>query len=177
MPGGTAYRGLPCGCARPGDSGGYSGDLWMRRRGPRCGLGSRISRRVAGGEFGAEAGEDLAGFGGGEVADAGADVEGENAGVGRALDADRFGDVVGDLGADGDAGDVAFDGFAGFVEGGGADVDGLVEDVRLLPREGAEEDSGFGGRAGAELGNGERSEERRVGKECRSRWSPYHQKK
>src|SRR3712207_6975871 len=24
------------------------------------------------------------------------------------------------------------------------------------------------------LGRGERSEERRVGKECRSRWSPYH---
>src|SRR5262245_64175819 len=24
---------------------------------------------------------------------------------------------------------------------------------------------------------GERSEERRVGKECRSRWSPYHEKK
>ena len=24
------------------------------------------------------------------------------------------------------------------------------------------------------LGLGERSEERRVGKECRSRWSPYH---
>ena len=24
------------------------------------------------------------------------------------------------------------------------------------------------------LGNAERSEERRVGKECRSRWSPYH---
>ena len=24
------------------------------------------------------------------------------------------------------------------------------------------------------LVNGERSEERRVGKECRSRWSPYH---
>ena len=23
-------------------------------------------------------------------------------------------------------------------------------------------------------GNGSRSEERRVGKECRSRWSPYH---
>ena len=23
-------------------------------------------------------------------------------------------------------------------------------------------------------GNGKRSEERRVGKECRSRWSPYH---
>ena len=26
----------------------------------------------------------------------------------------------------------------------------------------------------AELQNVERSEERRVGKECRSRWSPYH---
>src|SRR5256885_12185856 len=25
-----------------------------------------------------------------------------------------------------------------------------------------------------ELTNGQRSEERRVGKECRSRWSPYH---
>ena len=24
------------------------------------------------------------------------------------------------------------------------------------------------------LGSGRRSEERRVGKECRSRWSPYH---
>src|SRR6266571_5712530 len=28
-----------------------------------------------------------------------------------------------------------------------------------------------------DTGRGERSEERRVGKECRSRWSPYHQKK
>ena len=27
---------------------------------------------------------------------------------------------------------------------------------------------------GAGLGSGFRSEERRVGKECRSRWSPYH---
>ena len=26
----------------------------------------------------------------------------------------------------------------------------------------------------AEYGGGDRSEERRVGKECRSRWSPYH---
>ena len=26
----------------------------------------------------------------------------------------------------------------------------------------------------AEIGGGVRSEERRVGKECRSRWSPYH---
>src|SRR5947209_16446222 len=28
--------------------------------------------------------------------------------------------------------------------------------------------------AGGELGRGSRSEERRVGKECRSRWSSYH---
>src|SRR5260370_37880031 len=28
--------------------------------------------------------------------------------------------------------------------------------------------------AGVKVGNDERSEERRVGKECRSRWSPYH---
>ena len=27
---------------------------------------------------------------------------------------------------------------------------------------------------GVALPNGDRSEERRVGKECRSRWSPYH---
>ena len=27
---------------------------------------------------------------------------------------------------------------------------------------------------GTEMYRGERSEERRVGKECRSRWSPYH---
>ena len=29
-------------------------------------------------------------------------------------------------------------------------------------------------RGGTEYGVGWRSEERRVGKECRSRWSPYH---
>src|SRR5688572_22856517 len=32
-------------------------------------------------------------------------------------------------------------------------------------------------RQGVVRGNGTRSEERRVGKECRSRWSPYHSKK
>src|SRR5690606_41884206 len=31
-------------------------------------------------------------------------------------------------------------------------------------------------RLGDSLGKQERSEERRVGKECRSRWSPYHEK-
>src|SRR2546430_10091540 len=29
-------------------------------------------------------------------------------------------------------------------------------------------------RGDSRIGYGERSEERRVGKECRSRWSPYH---
>ena len=32
----------------------------------------------------------------------------------------------------------------------------------------------FTAMAGCLLGSGCRSEERRVGKECRSRWSPYH---
>src|SRR3712207_1990240 len=32
----------------------------------------------------------------------------------------------------------------------------------------------FGFRSDKELGKRDRSEERRVGKECRSRWSPYH---
>src|SRR5256886_17097658 len=32
----------------------------------------------------------------------------------------------------------------------------------------------FGGSLGGPVGQEKRSEERRVGKECRSRWSPYH---
>jgi len=43
---------------------------------------------------------------------------------------------------------------------------------RLLERKGAAE--GGGGSQGARGEAGDRSEERRVGKECRSRWSPYH---
>src|SRR2546430_13061299 len=34
--------------------------------------------------------------------------------------------------------------------------------------------SGLPGNTGNPVGNFYRSEERRVGKECRSRWSPYH---
>src|SRR5258707_10843760 len=33
---------------------------------------------------------------------------------------------------------------------------------------------GGGGGCSVRAGSGPRSEERRVGKECRSRWSPYH---
>ena len=112
--------------------------------------------RVAGLELGAKADEDVAGLCGGEVADAGADVEREDAGVGRSRSMrTAVGDVVGDLAADGDAGDGALDLVACFVERGGADVDGLVEDGGLAVTEGAEKDAGLGGGAGAEFGDGE----------------------
>src|SRR2546422_10025417 len=44
---------------------------------------------------------------------------------------------------------------------------GGAEDIRELRLR-------IAGAVGAALFAGERSEERRVGKECRSRWSPYH---
>ena len=44
----------------------------------------------------------------------------------------------------------------------GVDLNGVGEVVEL------------GAEGGGEFGCVERSEERRVGKECRSRWSPYH---
>ena len=100
--------------------------------------------------MGAEIGEDGAGFFGREIADAGADVEGEDTAVGLAVDAVTLGDVVGDLGTDGELGDVGFE-LDGFVEGGGADVDGLVDDFVLEAGGGFEEDAGFGGGAGAQL--------------------------
>ena len=37
-----------------------------------------------------------------------------------------------------------------------------------------QDEKDFGGYAEIDANGGERSEERRVGKECRSRWSPYH---
>src|SRR3712207_7666446 len=54
----------------------------------------------------------------------------------------------------------------------GADEDRRV--VRAVPAErGRERSRGRGRRIRRALGR-RRSEERRVGKECRSRWSPYH---
>ena len=50
------------------------------------------------------------------------------------------------------------------------DRPGLRSDVEPLLR-------GDRGRADIGVQRQLRSEERRVGKECRSRWSPYHQKK
>ncbi len=65
-----------------------------------------------------------------------------------------LGDVVGDLRVDAQAGDGGGEVFGGF-EGGGADVDGLVEEVGLEAGRGLEEEAGLGGGAGAQLGDGE----------------------
>ena len=59
----------------------------------------------------------------------------------------------------------------------------MVEEHRMIGRRRIEKDSGRNTRenvdspapgAPAAPAPAERSEERRVGKECRSRWSPYH---
>src|SRR2546430_13230229 len=52
---------------------------------------------------------------------------------------------------------------AGFNESTFADATGLPHSDQLTTTEGVRKING-----------GKRSEERRVGKECRSRWSPYH---
>ena len=62
------------------------------------------------------------------------------------------------------------------------DTPGLITNVGLIPGQTAEEGSIFVSTAdkvgnaliGLRIGGEIRSEERRVGKECRSRWSPYH---
>src|SRR5256885_3672771 len=50
-------------------------------------------------------------------------------------------------------------------------ADGIDEGLGACPRGRVE---GLGGGAPIVMGLAIRSEERRVGKECRSRWSPYH---
>src|SRR3712207_6731382 len=56
---------------------------------------------------------------------------------------------------------------------GGAVVRGMAD--RCLPVVGVEVSAeGVGRHYGARSAGGLRSEERRVGKECRSRWAPYH---
>jgi len=109
---------------------------------------------VAGEELGAEVAEDLAGVRWGEVADAGADVQGQGAGVGEAVEGEGFAGVVGNLDADGDAGDVAEDVVAGCVEGALGDVYRLVDDASLLANGCGEEDAGLGGGACAEFDEG-----------------------
>src|SRR5256885_8961597 len=63
------------------------------------------------------------------------------------------------------------------ADGLGADAGRAVDDVaglelRDVARAGRDERGPAGGHA--QLADAGRSEERRVGKECRSRWSPYH---
>ena len=132
--------------------GGEEGGFVFVRAGAEVGA---EEEGVAGEELGAEVAEDVAGGRGGEVADAGTDVEGEGAGVGEAVFGEGLAGVVGDLTADGDAGDVGEDVFAGSVEGGLGDVYGLVDDVSLMADGGSEEDAGLGGGACAELDEGE----------------------
>ena len=61
---------------------------------------------------------------------------------------------------------------------------GLADGIVVTPSHNPPRDGGFkynpphGGPAGSDatgwIADDDRSEERRVGKECRSRWSPYH---
>src|SRR3989442_14095961 len=65
----------------------------------------------------------------------------------------------------------------GFAPGGGSDFIARVVAQKLTERMGTqvivENRPGAGSVLGSEYAI-KRSEERRVGKECRSRWSPYH---
>ena len=56
----------------------------------------------------------------------------------------------------------------------GAAVSGMVRESEQMLRSLAEPDPPMGGRIFQGQVGVPRSEERRVGKECRSRWSPYH---
>ena len=55
----------------------------------------------------------------------------------------------------------------GAIEAGAGILGGIVQGVTGLI-------GGIASAIGSIFGGGNRSEERRVGKECRSRWSPYH---
>jgi hypothetical protein len=73
---------------------------------------------------------------------------------GGAEDVVAFGDVVGGLRLDVDAGDAGEEGCS-FIERGGADVDGLIQQSGLRGGEGAEENAGLGRGAGTEFGDGD----------------------
>ena len=110
---------------------------------------------VAGAELRAEIAQDAARLGGREVADAGADVEGEHAAPGLALDADWLEDVVSDLRQNGDTRNHGFDVAAGFLESRRTDVDGLVEHLVLRGSGGLKQESGLGGGSGTQLQDGD----------------------
>ena len=52
--------------------------------------------------------------------------------------------------------------------------EGAIESFRLTDADGVADPDGAGEGCPARCDGSSRSEERRVGKECRSRWSPYH---
>jgi len=122
------------------------------------GAGREVSakkERISGAELGAEVAEEIGGLGGGEVADAGADVEGKDPDAVRTGKGERLGGVVGDLWLDGDAGDVGLEVGSRLIEGAWGDIYGLVEDASLPLDRGGEEDAGLGGGACAEFKEGE----------------------
>src|SRR5260370_41674971 len=59
------------------------------------------------------------------------------------------------------------------ADGAASDASDDRTDGRAFPSAGQAADAGAEQRSAA-AADGSRSEERRVGKECRSRWSPYH---
>src|SRR6266851_395985 len=132
--------------------GGEEGGLALVAAGNEVGAEQKF---VAGEELGAEVAEDLGCVAGGEVADAGADVEGEGAGIGETVEGQTLAGVVGDLNADNNARDVGADVLAGRRERGRGDVDGLVDDASLPADCGGEEDSGLGGGACAQFDQGQ----------------------
>jgi hypothetical protein len=106
-------------------------------------------------QLGAKVLEDGAGFCRREVADAGTDIEGEGAGVEESVERERLRSVVGDLTANGDAGDESADVLCGSNESGLGDVDRLVDDGVLATDSGREENACLGGGPGTEFDEGE----------------------
>src|SRR5579871_4891133 len=102
---------------------------------------------IAGEKLCSQVSEDVAGVFGGEVADAGADVEGQGACVGKAIEGEGLGGVVGNLTSNGDARDISSDVFSGGEEGGLGDVDGLVNDCALTANSSGQKDAGLSGSA------------------------------
>jgi len=73
-----------------------------------CEIGAK-KQGVAGEKLSAQVAEDISCVLGGEVADAGTDVERQGAGVGEAIEGEGLAGVISYLNADGDAGDAADD--------------------------------------------------------------------
>src|ERR1700722_10000434 len=86
-----------------------------------------------------------------EVTDTRPDVERKGAGVGEAIQGEGMGSIVGNLTADGHAGDLVADVEGGLSERGLRDVDGLIDDGALAPYDGREKDACLGRGPGTEF--------------------------